>query len=95
MMWEGDSHEASGGGHKGESGPLEPKERGAGLRQRPQYSYFIGLYLYQKLGSASELRIAHGAGMQLHVPDVADTCQVHHHPLEAQTEACVLAGVEV
>ena len=30
--------------------------------------------------------------MQLHVADVADTRQVHHHALEAQTEAGVTAG---
>ena len=38
-----------------------------------------------------KLRVAHRAGMQLHVADVADTRQVHHHALEAQTEAGVTA----
>ena len=85
---------ASGRTGKGSIGAKRKKD--AGLRQRPRCSYFIGtakaLYCCQKPRGASELRIAHGAGMQLHVPDVADACQVHHHPLEAQTEACVLAG---
>ena len=39
-----------------------------------------------------EFRVAHGAGMQLHVADVADARQVHHHALEAQAEARVTAA---
>src|SRR5699024_12619761 len=39
-----------------------------------------------------DLRVAHGTGMQLYVPDVADAGEVHHHALEAQAETGVAAG---
>lgn len=39
-----------------------------------------------------EIRVTHGSRVQLHVPDVGDAGEVHHHPLEAQSEAGVAAG---
>ncbi len=40
-------------------------------------------------GLRLEVGVAHGARMQLHVADVADAGQVHHHALKAQAEAGV------
>ena len=51
------------------------KEKGRWRKPAPSMQLFYwngrSFVLLSKPGSASELRIAHGAGMQLHVPDIA------------------------
>ena len=39
-----------------------------------------------------KLCVAHSAGMQLHIANVADTGEVHDHALKAQAVAGVAAG---
>ena len=58
------------------------QKKGSATRQSPFSNRF----------NSSEIRIAHCARVQLHIPDVAHSREVHDHPLKAQAEACVLAG---
>ena len=58
------------------------RKKGPATRQSPFSNRF----------NSSEIRIAHRARVQLHIPDVAHSREVHDHPLKAQAEARVLAG---